>query len=136
MKKVIPSLFLVLVLALACGGERGPAETVDAFLQALRDVDKEGALMVIYSGNVDTDIQELFHEMWGDVESGAFSVEEWTEPVVVETEEVKEEGVDILELARVETEVTVKDEGGAETEKVAFEVARNEYGWFVFGMEG
>jgi len=135
MKKVVPSIFVVLLFALACAGERGPVETVDDFLQAFKDVDKEGALMTIYSGNVDTDIQEYFHETWGSVESGAVTVEEWSEPKVVDTEKVNEEGVDVLEVARVETEVTVVQDGEKDTDTIEFEVVRNEYGWFVFEMD-
>ncbi|HUT98358.1 MAG TPA: hypothetical protein VM054_04700 [bacterium] len=136
MKKVILSVFAVVLFVLACGETGSPEGTVDRFLQALRDKDKEAALMTIYSGNQETDMQERFYDMWGDVESGAVSVEEWTEPKLTKSEEVSEEGVDVLEVARVETEVTIVQDGQKDTEKVTFEVVRNEFGWFVFEMEG
>jgi len=136
MKKVILSVFAVLLFALACGETGSPEGTVDRFLQALRDKDKEAALMTIYSGNQETDMQERFYEIWGDVESGDVAVEEWTEPKLTKTEEVSEEGVDVLEDARVESEVTIVQGGEKDKEKVVFEVVRNEYGWFVFKMDG
>jgi hypothetical protein len=135
MKKFLLPLFAVILLASACGEGKSPEQVVDNFLTACRDKDKEGALMTIYSGNVDTDVQEYFHEIWGAVESGEVVVEEWTEPEVVETEEVDEEGVDVLEVAWVETDVTISEDGERDTDEIGFEVVRNEYGWFIFEMD-
>jgi hypothetical protein len=136
MKKVILSVFVVVLFVLACGETGSPEGTVDRFLQAFKDKDKEAGLMTIYSGNQETDMQERFYQLWGGVESGAVTVEEWTEPKLVKSEEVSEEGVDVLEDAWVETEVTIVQDGQKDTEKVTFEVVRNEHGWFVFKMEG
>ncbi len=136
MKKVILSVFAVALFVLACGETGSPEGTVDRFLQAFKDKDKEAGLMTIYSGNQETDMQERFHQLWGDVESGDVTVEEWTEPKLVKSEEVSEEGVDVLEDAWVESEVTIVQGGRKDTEKVTFEVVRNEYGWFLFKMEG
>jgi hypothetical protein len=135
MKKVIRSVFVVVLFVLACGETGSPEGTVDRLLQAFKDKDKEAGLMTIYSGNQETGMQERFYELWGDVESGDVTVEEWTAPKLVKSEEVKEEGVDVLEDAWVETEVTVNQHGEKDTEKVSFEVVRNEHGWFIFDMD-
>jgi hypothetical protein len=136
MKKVILSIFAVLLFVLACGETGSPEGTLGRFLQAFKDKDKEAALMTIYSGNQETDMQERFAELWGGVESGDVSIESWTEPAVTKTEKVSEEGVDVLEDAWVESEITIVQGGQKDTEKVIFEVVRTGNGWFVFKMEG
>ncbi|MCK4595087.1 hypothetical protein KAU45_11335 [bacterium] len=135
MKRIILPILAVLMLVLACGEGKGPEQVVDNFLTACKDKDKEAALVTIYSGTEETGVQEYFHELWSDLESDDVAVEGWTEPEVVETEEVNEEGVDVTEVAWVETDVTVDEGGEEDTDTVGFEVVRTEHGWFIFDMD-
>jgi hypothetical protein len=111
-------------------GELGsPEGTVDRFLTACRDVDKEAALMTIYSGSEDNDFLERFDDIWGDIESGRVVVMSWTDPEVIGWEEWNRG--DIVEAFGVETVATL---GGDEREenKLNFGVVRTEQGWFIF----
>ncbi len=136
MKRIILPILAALMLVLACGEGGSPEQVIDGFLQACKDEDKEAALATIYSGNVDSDIHEFFENyIWAAVESGEIVIDSWTDPKVVETEEVDEEGVDVKEVAWVESEVTIKEGGDSDTDTMEFEVVRTSAGWFIFEMD-
>jgi len=113
-------------------GEVGsPEGTVDRFLTACRDMDKEAALMTIYSGSEEYDAQDQFYDFWYTFESGSTVLLSWTDPKVTKKEEMNEEGVDIVEVAWVETLTTMGGLGGEREVWLRVHVMRTEQGWFI-----
>ncbi|OGD79490.1 MAG: hypothetical protein A2Y64_09225 [Candidatus Coatesbacteria bacterium RBG_13_66_14] len=135
MKKVILSVFAVLLFTLACGETGSPEGTVVRLLEALKDADREAALATLYSGSEESDAPEQLDKIWGDVESGKVVLLSWTDPKVGEKEEVSEEGVDVLEYAEVGAVLTLGFGDERVEEEVGFEVVRTDQGWSIFNMD-